>query len=66
LPKLTDSLKKASYVEQKNGVAQVDGKRLVDDKQRKLSNVMVEVGIEQLRKGKHRKVSRHVPVRFPA
>jgi phage terminase large subunit-like protein len=66
LPKLTDSLKRASYVEQKNGIAQADGKRLVDDKQRKLSNVLKDVGIERLKKGKHSKVSRHVPVSFAA
>lgn len=62
MPKLTDSLKKASYIEQKNGVAQTDGKRLLDDKHRKLSNGLRAVELDQLVEGKKKKVSFHLQV----
>ncbi|KAF7505785.1 hypothetical protein GJ744_000456 [Endocarpon pusillum] len=55
LPKLIDSLKKASYIEQKNGIAQADGQRLLADKHRKLSNGLRAVELDQLVKGTKKK-----------
>jgi len=58
LPKLTNKLRKESYIEKKNGVAQADGRRLLDDKQRRLSNVLRTAELDQLFKAKQKKVSR--------
>lgn len=38
LPKLTHGLKTSSYIREKDGVAQVDAARLINDEQRKLAN----------------------------
>lgn len=53
-----NSLRKATYIEEKNGVAQADGKRLLDDKQRKLSNLLRATEVGQLSTAKQKKVSR--------
>ena len=38
LPKLDHGMKTSSYIKEKDGIAQVDAARLVDDEQRKLAN----------------------------
>jgi hypothetical protein len=58
LPKLEHSLEKVAYIEVENGIAQADQRRLLDQEQRKLSNVLRSVEVDQLLKGKKKKVSR--------
>ena len=43
LPKLSNGLAKKAYIEKKLDVAQVDGRRLLSDRSRKLANMPKEV-----------------------
>jgi hypothetical protein len=60
LPKLSHGLKIASYLEEKNGIARADEKRMLSDEQRKLSNTLRAAEVNQVLEETRKKV-RSIP-----